>query len=212
MRIALFAVSIVLAPTLALAIAAPASAQSVNESFDRVSGERTIAYTADGSMDAAKPVFTFEAAFTRDASSAVISLAFVSGGDGEGAPAPRFAACHGIAWLVDGRPLAVAPASHRGRVVDGEMIELVEQDVTLEWAIALSSAQDVRYRVCRDEYALTSRDIEAFGRIAAKLKSATLASTATRAAQPAAAPATEVDYKGMNWRPKHSGSMFPAKN
>jgi hypothetical protein len=211
MRIARSAAWVALALALALAIAAPASAQTVNETFDRISGERTIAYTADGSMDAARPVVTFEAGFTRDASRAVISLAFVSGG-AEGAPAARFGACHGIDWAVDGRALAVAPASYRGRMVDGEMIEVIEQDVTLEWALAVANGQEVRYRVCRDEYAFTSRDIEAFGRIAAKLKSATMVSSATRAVRPGAAPATEVEYKGMNWRPKHPGSLFPARN
>lgn len=192
---------------LALAVAAPVSAQAVSENFDRITGERTIAYTADGSMDSARPVFTFEASFTRDASSALISLAFVSGGEGEGSPVARFTNCHGVVWLVDGGSLPTAPASHRGRVVDGEMIELIEQGVTLEWATAVASAQDVRYRVCRNEYAFTSRDIEAFGRIAAKLKSATLTSSATRAGQPSAAPKAEVEYKGMNWRPKHPGSF-----
>lgn len=197
MRIAFFAI--------ALAIAAPVSAQSVSETFDRISGERIIAYTADGSMDTTRPVFTFEGSFVGDASSAAISLAFVSAS--EGVPAPRFAACHNIDWFVDGRSLAARPASHRGSVVDGEMIELIEQDVTLEWAIAVADGQEVRYRVCRDEYAFTSRDIEAFGRIAAKLKSATLTSSATRPGQPAPPAAKEVDYKGMNWRPKHPGSF-----
>lgn len=199
MRIVFFAI--------ALAIAAPVSAQTVSETFDRISGERTIAYTADGSMDTSRPVFTFEGSFVGDTSSAAISLAFVSSSENGGVPTPRFAACHNIDWFVDGRTLAARPASHRGSVVDGEMIELVEQDVTLEWASAVANAQEVRYRVCRDEYAFTSRDIEAFGRIAAKLKSATLTSSATRPGQPAPPAAKEVDYKGMNWRPKHPGSF-----
>lgn len=199
MRIAFFAI--------ALVIAAPVSAQAVRETFDRISGERTVAYTADGSMDTARPVFTFEGRFVGDASFAAISLAFVSSSEGGGVPAPRFAACHNIDWFVDGRSLAARPASHRGSVVDGEMIELIDQDVTPLWATAIANAQDVRYRVCRDEYAFTSRDIEAFGRIAAKLKSATLTPSATRAGQPAPPAAKEVDYKGMNWRPKHPGSF-----
>ena len=203
MRIALLAISL----ALAWGAAAPVWAQAVSENFDRISGERTIAYTADGSMDTSRPVFTFEASFAGAASSASISLAFVSADEGAGIPAARFAGCHNIEWSVDGRSLAAAPASHRGRAVDGEMIELIDQDVTVEWASAVAGARDVRYRVCRNEYAFSSRDIEAFGRIAAKLKSAMLTSSATRAGKPAATPAAEVEYKGMNWRPKNPGSF-----
>lgn len=198
MRVASFA--------MALAIAAPVSAQTVNETFDRISGERTVAYTADGSMDTARPVLTFEASFIGDAASSVIRLAFVSAGGGA-----RFSACHGIGWWVDGQSLPAGPESYRGSVVDGEMIELIDQTVTAQWTAAIGNAQEVRYRVCRNDYALTSRDIEAFARIAAKLKGAALSPTATSAGAPVAAPVTEIDYKGMNWRPKHQGITFPAR-
>lgn len=203
MRIAFFAI--------ALAIAAPVSAQAVSENLDRISGERTVAYTADGSMDTSMPVFTFEAVLVGDASSSTINLAFVSANEGSGAAAPRFSACHDIDWWVDGRPLPAGPTSYRGKVVDGEMIELIGQSVTPQWASAVGGAQDVRYRVCRNEYAFSHRDIEAFARIAAKLKGPLLSPSATRTGAPAAAPANEVDYKGMNWRPKHQQSLFPPK-
>lgn len=203
MRIALFAI--------ALAVAAPVFAQNVSENFDRVSGERTVAYTADGSMDTTLPVFTFEAVFFGDASSSTINLAFVSTNEGSGAPASRFSSCHNIEWLVDGRSLPAGPASYRGKVVDGEMIELIGQNVTPEWASAVGSARDVRYRVCRNEYSFTYNDIEAFGRIAAKLKGATFSTSANRQGAPVAAPAKEVDYKGMNWRPKNQQSLFPGR-
>ncbi|HEX7803617.1 MAG TPA: hypothetical protein VF471_12760 [Pseudoxanthomonas sp.] len=199
MRIAFFAV--------ALAIAAPVSAQTVSDNLDRISGERTVAYTADGSMDTSMPVFTFEAVFIGDASSSAINLAFVSGNEGSGAAASRFSSCHNIDWFVDGRPLPAGPASYRGKVVDGEMIELIGQGVTPEWASAVGSAQDVRYRVCRKEYAFTHNDIEAFARIAAKLRGAVLSPSAARTGAPAPAPKSEVEYKGMNWRPKHPGSF-----
>lgn len=199
MRIAFFAV--------ALALAAPVSAQAVSDNLDRISGERTVAYTADGSMDTSMPVFTFEAVFVGDTSSSTINLAFVSGNEGSGAAASRFSACHNIDWFADGRPLPAGPASYRGKVVDGEMIELIGQNVTPEWASAVGSAQDVRYRVCRKEYVFTHNDIEAFGRIAAKLKGAVLPPSASRAGAPASAPRSEVEYKGMNWRPKHPGSF-----
>ncbi|MGH8025440.1 MAG: hypothetical protein ACREO0_01825 [Pseudoxanthomonas sp.] len=198
MRIALFAI--------ALAIAAPVRAQTVNETFDRISGERMVAYTADGSMDTARPVVTFEASFIGGAASSAIRLAFVSANG-----ASRFSACHGIGWFVDGQSLPAGPESYRGSVVDGEMIELIDQAVTAQWAAAIGNAQEARYRVCRDDYALTPRDIEAFARIAAKLKGAALSPSATRASAPAAAAGTEVDYKGMNWRPKHQGIMFPSR-
>ncbi len=198
MRIALLAI--------ALTIAAPVSAQTVSENFDRISGERTVAYTADGSMDTSMPVFTFEAIFVGEISSSSINLAFVSNSAGS-----RFAACHSIEWFADGRAVPVSPPSYRGKVVDGELIELIDQNVTVQWASAVGSAQDVRYRVCRNEYSFTHNDIEAFARIAAKLKGAMLSPSATRAETPAAAPAKEVEYKGMNWRPKHQQSLFPGR-
>ncbi len=199
---------------IALAGVAPVCARTVSDDTDRISGERSIAYTADGSTDLARPVFTFNASFVGKASSSAINLAFVSRSEGGGVPTPRFAACHGVEWLVDGKPLAAAPASHRGRVIDGEMIELIGQDVTPAWVASIGSAQAVRYRVCRDEYALTPGDINAFGVITAKLKGATssASASASRTGVPAPARASEVKYEGMNWRPKGQGTMFPSRN
>ena len=203
MRIVFFAI--------ALTIAEPVSAQNVSEDFDRISGERTVAYTADGSMDTNLPVVTFEAVFVGGASSSTINLAFVSTSQGSGAQTSRFSACHDIEWFVDGRSLPAGPASYRGKVVDGEMIELIGQNVSPEWASAVGSAHDVRYRVCRNEYSFTSNDIEAFSRISAKLKGASFSTSANREGAPVAGPAKEVDYKGMNWRPKHQQSLFPGR-
>jgi hypothetical protein len=197
---------------IALAGVAPVCARTVSDDTDRISGERSIAYTADGSTDLARPVFTFNASFVGEASSSAINLAFVSRSEAGGVPAPRFAACHGVDWLVDGKPLATAPASHRGRVIDGEMIELIGQDVTPAWVATIGSAQTVRYRVCRDEYAFTPGDINAFAVIAAKLKGAAPSASASRTGVPAQAPASEVKYEGMNWRPKGQGTMFPSRN
>lgn len=186
---------------------ADAQAQAVNETFDRISGERTIAYTADGSRDPAQPVFTFNANLSVDPPSASISLAFVSVGEGTGGPGTaRFASCHDIAWSVDGQALAAAPASYRGRVIDGELIELLEQPVTAAWVARIGSAHSAAYRVCRSQFMLSGADINAFATIAARLKSATLSTTATQG-QPADEPEAEVEYKGMNWRPG-KGSLF----
>lgn len=195
---------------ISLASIAPARARTVSDDTDRISGERTIAYTADGSTDLARPVFTFNASFVGEASSSAINLAFVSRDEGGGIPAPRYAACHGVEWIVDGQPLATASASHRGNVIDGERIELIAQDVSPVWVVAIGRAQTVRYRVCRDEYALTPDDIGAFAVIAAKLTSPLISSTAPRTSAPS--PANEVEYKGMNWRPKNQGSLFPARH
>ena len=197
---------------IALAGAVPVCARTISDDTDRISGERTVAYTADGSTDLARPVFTFNASFVGEVSTSAINLAFVSRSEGGGAPAPRFASCHGIEWFVDGKALATAPASHRGNVIDGEMIELIDQDVTPTWVATIGSARTVRYRVCRDEYALTPGDINAFAAIATKLKGATLsASSTSRTDTPAATPAGEVKYEGMNWRPKGQGTMFPSR-
>lgn len=197
---------------IALAGAAPACARNVSDDTDRISGERTIAYTADGSTDLARPVFTFNANFVGEASSSSINLAFVSRSEGGGVPAARFGSCHEVAWWVDGKPLATASASHRGRVIDGEMIELIGHDVTPDWVASIGHARAVRYRVCRDEYALTPGDINAFAAIAAKLKGATLSASASRTDVPVPSPAAEVKYEGMNWRPKGQGTMFPSRN
>jgi hypothetical protein len=194
MRIVFFAI--------ALTIAAPVCAQTVSDNLDRISGERTVSYTADGSRDTSMPVFTFEAILAGHTSSSSVNLAFVSGAGS------RFAACHGIEWLADGRPVPASPSSYSGKMVDGEMIELIGQNVTVQRASDIGGARDVRYRVCRNEYALTHNDIEAFARIAAKLKGAALSPASARANAPATVPAKgEVEYKGMNWRPKNPGSF-----
>lgn len=202
----------VVLPTLILSGAAPVCARTVSDDTDRISGERTVAYTADGSTDLSRPVFTFNASFVGETSSSAINLAFVSRDEGGGVPAPRFAACHGVEWWVDGKPLATATASHRSNVIDGERIELIGQDVTPAWVASIGGAQAVRYRVCRDEYALTPGDIDAFAVIAAKLKGATFSASPSRIGGPARAPASEVKYEGMNWRPKSQGTMFPSRN
>ena len=194
----------------ALAGAVPALAQNVSEEFDRIRGERTIAYTADGGMDLSRPVLTFQASFVGGASSMGIGLAFVSPGDGITRPASRFAACHDIAWMVDGQPLPAARASHRGNMVDGELIEQIDQDVTAQWVAALGNARNVRYRVCRNEYALTPGDINAFATITAKLRNAGHSSYVPAGAT-APAPVQQVRYEGMNWRPRQ-GSPMPASN
>ena len=192
----------------ALACVMPAVAQNVSDNFDRGRGERTISYTADGSRDMSRPVVTFNANFVGGDSSSVVTLAFVSAGDGVSVPGARFAACHDIAWNVDGQPLAASAASHRASVIDGELIELVEQDVTTQWVDAISNARSVRYRVCRDEYTLTAGDIAAFGMVAAKLRSAVQASYSPGTGVRANAATGEVGYEGMNWRPKSQASPF----
>ncbi|MEO6103160.1 MAG: hypothetical protein ABIP44_05925 [Pseudoxanthomonas sp.] len=205
------AVLLAISMVLAVALAVPARARTISDDTDRISGERTIAYTADGSTDLARPVFTFNAGVNGEVSSSAINLAFVSRDEGGGIPAQRFAGCHSVEWFVDGKPLATAPASHRGRVIDGEMIELIGQSVTTDWVATIGTAQAVRYRVCRDEYALTPGDINAFGVIAAKLKGATLSASSSRTAAPTPTPAGEVRYEGMNWRPQGQGTMFPSR-
>ena len=189
--------------------ALPAAAQSVSDNFDRGSGERTIEYTADGSRDSRRPVLTFTAHFAGDDAWSGVTLAFVSAGDGNGAPAARFAACHEVSWMVDGQPLAASRAAHQGNVIDGELVELVVQEVTPEWVAAISAAQSVRYRVCRDEYALTAGDIQAFGMVAAKIRSATRAAYKPNAERPATTTTVQqVEYQGMKWRPTSKDSLF----
>ena len=109
---------------------------------------------------------------------------------------------------VDGQPLATSPASHRASVMDGDLIEMLEQEVTAQWVQAISTARDVRYKACRNDYALTAGDIAAFGMVAAKLKSATHSSYRPGAGAPGKATTTEVGYEGMNWRPSSKASPF----
>ena len=203
MRLALSVLLAVLAGT-----ALPVSGQTVGVNFDRGSGERTFEYTADGSRDTRRPVLTFNANFSGDDAWSGVTLAFVSAGDESGTPASRFAGCHDVAWTVDGQPLAASRASHQGNVIDGELIELVVQQVTPEWVAAISTAQSVRYRVCRDEYTLTTGDIQAFGMIAAKIKSATRAAYKPNSQKPATTTVQQVEYQGMKWRPTSKDSLF----
>ena len=69
---------------IALAGAVPVCARTISDDTDRISGERTVAYTADGSTDLARPVFTFNASFVGEVSTSAINLAFVSRSEGEG--------------------------------------------------------------------------------------------------------------------------------
>ena len=187
----------------------PAAAQAVNDNFDRGSGERTIEYTAEGSRDGSRPMLTFNANFSGDDSWSGVTLAFVSGGDETNAPRSRFAACHNVEWNVDGQSLAAGRAAYQGNVVDGELIEMVVQEVTPEWVSAISAAQSVRYRVCRDEYTLTAGDIQAFGMVAAKIRSATRAAYKPNSTSPTTTSKVEqVEYQGMKWRPTSKDSLF----
>ena len=196
---------------IALAVVLPVRAQTVNDVSDRITGERTVTYTADGSTDTTRPVVTFLATFQGDVSSSLINLAFVTADQGTGIPAPRFAGCHAIEWFVDGQPLASAPASHRGRVVDGEMIEMIELHVSTDWVLSIAAARTVGYRVCRNDYALTANDLQAFARIASKLKGASYSRSANSANVPAASGQPTVEYQGMQWRPKNQETMFPKR-
>ena len=91
----------------------------------------------------------------------------------------------------------------------GELIELVMQDVTPAWVSAISAAQSVRYRVCRDEYALTAGDIQAFGMVAAKIRSATRSAYKPNSTAPTTTSKVEtVEYQGMKWRPTSKDSLF----
>jgi len=208
MRLALSVIRAVLAGAVL-----PTAAQTVSDEYDRGSGERSIAYTADGSRDPGRPVLTFNASFTGDESWSGVTLAFVSAGDENRAPSARFAACHNVDWIVDGQSLASTRSVHQGSVIHGELIEMIAQDVTPAWVNAISSAQSVRYRVCRDEYALTPGDIQAFATVVAKLRSATRStyrpgSTAAPGSAPADKASKEVGYEGMQWRPKSKDSGF----
>lgn len=211
----------------AWACASPAGAQAINDQFDRISGERHIVYTADGSRDTRKPVFTFDAHFAGQAVSMGINMAYVTSAEGEAIPGPRFAGCHDIAWWVDGQPYETGPTSYGSELIDGDRIELIDQPVNAEWVAALGAAQSVRYRVCRDDHLLTSGDIRGFSMLSAKLKNAAMSaavtathtsatstsspSTSAPAARPGPAPSTEVEYQGMHWRPKHPSSPFGGK-
>ena len=197
---------------MALAVVLPVRAQTVGDVSDRITGERTVTYSADGSTDTTRPVVTFLATFEGEVSSSLINLAFVTADQGTGVPAPRFAGCHAVDWFVDGQPLASAPASHRGRVVDGEMIEMIDQHVSTEWVSSIAAARSVRYRVCRNDYPLTTSDLQAFARIAGKLKGASYSRSANPADGPAVPVQPAVEYQGMQWRPKNQGTMFPKRN
>lgn len=196
---------------IALAVVLPVRAQTVNDVSDRITGERSITYTADGSTDTTRPVVTFLATFQGEVSSSLINLAFVTADSGAGIPAPRFAGCHAIEWFADGQPLAGAPASHRGRVVDGEMIEMIEQHVDVEWLLRIAGSHAVRYRVCRNDYQLTDNDVQAFARIASKLKGTSYSRSANPSNVPAASGQPAVQYQGMQWRPKNQETMFPKR-
>lgn len=184
-------------------IALPAAASKVSDDFDRGKGERTITYIADGSTDSSQPVFTFNASFAGDARQSAISLAFVSDGGGSVAPQARLAGCREVEWIVDGQPVAAGPVAYEGRLIDGDMVEWLDQAVDLPWVAALGAAQTAHYRVCRQHYSLSPSDIQAFALIANKFRNAALAGEAASGRPPTRTPAQKVDYQGMQWRPRN---------
>lgn len=192
-------------------LAMPAQAQAVSDEFDRGSGERRITYTADGSRDTRKPVLTLDAHFVGQDVSMAVNVAFVTAGEGGAVARPRFSGCHDINWWIDGQPYAAGRASHHGQVIDGDMVEMIGQEVGLDWVDALAAARSVRYRVCRDDYLLTPNDLRGFGALAARLRNARMSSAAPADAGEAAPAAPEVEYKGMNWRPRHPSLFGPGK-
>lgn len=186
-----------------LASALPLAARSVSDTLDRAKGERTITYIADGSTDPTQPVFTFNASSAGDGQTSAISLAFVSAGEGSATPRPRFAGCHEVEWFADGQALTAGAVVYGGQIIDGEMVEWLDQEVSPQWAAALGSARAAHYRVCRNQYLLSPGDIQAFALISNKLKNAALVSGVVQGRPPTQAPVQKVDYQGMNWRPRN---------
>jgi len=87
----------------------------------------------------------------------------------------RYLKCNHVNWLADGAALATGETTHHGEVSPPRRFirlkESIIQTLSLENLEAISSASSVEFRICNDEYALTSSEIDGFRQFLAKAKS-----------------------------------------
>jgi hypothetical protein len=86
----------------------------------------------------------------------------------------KYLDCHDLKWLVDGKPLDLPTAYHKGSVQRRGVAESISQAITSEQLIQMGSAHTVDYRLCSNEGQLSSSDISAAGEIGAILSSLAL--------------------------------------
>ncbi len=73
----------------------------------------------------------------------------------------RFEDCYATKMLVDGLPLELGEATHRGGVADGVVVERIIIPTSVEQMTALASAKKVEVKICEHTFALQESDLTA---------------------------------------------------
>lgn len=84
----------------------------------------------------------------------------------------RYLRCRNLYWLVDGAPIQLSePKAINDVLSGGRVAEIIIQSVSIEQLEQLGSARSVEFKLCNDEVALLTEDIEALAEIARSVRS-----------------------------------------
>lgn len=139
-------------------VAAGENPGSVTDSVDRFTGSRTILFKTDEAPAIRKPALNLAIVLGSDGSleeaALVISVINTSRRGGW-----VYLQCHSVDWLADGKRVDIGESRHRGDVTRGGVIELITQQITPEQMSALVEAESVEYKICNDEFVVSSQDL-----------------------------------------------------
>lgn len=154
----------------ALALLAPNLHAQVKDEIDRFTGDREIAFSSPGRTAVGEPDFVLEGSVKNGR--VVMQLKFIVANttDRRKGTAWKYLSCHTVDWLVDGTPLQLDAATHRGIVARGGVIEILSQFATPEQLDRIGEAQRVEFRICGDEFLLADVDREGVRSVANKVK------------------------------------------
>lgn len=145
----------------ALSLACASTAATVNVERDEFTGQTNVM------AEALMPPFGFTVRLitTAEAAHAVgASLSFSRPSEHW-----RYLRCHSVDMLVDGQPLSLGRAEHDGSVYMGGVGETVSVQLTPDALRRVTTAREVRVRVCNDAWTLSDEMLSALHRVGAQL-------------------------------------------
>jgi hypothetical protein len=81
----------------------------------------------------------------------------------------RYLRCHSVDMLVDGQPVALGESDHDGSVFRGGVSEHVTVDLDPAALRLVTTAHEVRVRVCNDSWTISQEMLSAMQRIGREL-------------------------------------------
>lgn len=147
--------------------AADASAQSVTDKVDRFSGDRSVKYQGPDNFGQRQPKVS-AAVFTKNRQNDGYILLAVSTYSGSKISGWRYLECNRVNWLLDGKPFDLGTATHRGDATTTGTIEHLILHATPTQMGEIGRASSVEFRICTDEFSLTSDDIAGIRQVAEK--------------------------------------------